>query len=733
MNALVEDKTLTARLVVTSRPLDCLLVFCGLVTAVLIAIGDSTSAVAAFKLVVWLTVPGWAVVRRLPVIDPAARVAWTGVIGASVAALAGLAMAWTGQWHPQPVAVAILVLATAYICFSPGGASPNRDHARWWPGARSRSFSDFVPWLILGLAAFMWVFALTITDTGPLDDLGLLSKFPAVWYVAVSLVFATCVWGVVARQVASTLMMSAAITLLVTILYGSAGLLTNVPRLPWTYKHIAVTDYIGAAGRVDPSLDIYNRWPGFFSASAFLGEVMGHPDALAYAAWAEPGFALVNVLLVLAVVRAISRKPRIYWTTVLVFVLANWVGQNYYSPQAFAYSLHLTICLTALTFLGATPIQPVRAIECWWMRRREQAVEIEKTRFVAGRLAGQVTATVAILVLQGIVAASHQLTPYIAVLGLLPLFGLGFFRPRWIGFALLAIPLIYLIPNWDYVTTTFGLFDGFSFFANATYRTEDQVPLTDVGRLQEAGIMVLSALVGILACLGYIRRFLNGEVRTTLIVSWLAISPLFVLLGQSYGGEGLIRIYLFALPWLAIGVAWFFWSGPIPMRRAPLMATASLAAMAFLFTGTYFQPELERRVSEDEVIAAKWLDAKVRPDDLIIEVNSGFPRFPLKIGPNYPIYETASLADLLKSPRNILSVSAIEKHLANDIPSTAKAYVVFSESQERWAIEKDRLDPAVFPRAERELSQDRVEKVVDEGTVRVYLLLREVESQPAAP
>jgi hypothetical protein len=153
--------------------------------------------------------------------------------------------------------------------------------------------------------------------------------------------------------------------------------------------------------------------------------------------------------------------------------------------------------------------------------------------------------------------------------------------------------------------------------------------------------------------------------------------------------------------------------------------------MALLFTGTYFQPELEHRVSEDEVFAAKWLDARVQRNDLVIEVNSGFPRFPLKIGPNYPLYQTASLAGLLKSSPSVLNTTAIEDYLAVDVDGPANIYVIFSESQERWAVEKERLDPFLLPKAEGELAADDVEKVIDRQTVRVYLL--QAKRQVALP
>lgn len=725
-------RTPVSPVVRASSAYDRLLALCGVLAAGLIMANLSHPALAVFEFAVWMILPGWAVVRWLPVADPFARMVWTGTTSAVLAAVAGLVMAWTGNWHPQPVAAGLLLAASAAVVFTRGRAEFHSAPARWWLSRLTeRSFTGFLPWLILGAATLLWGVALAMTNTGPLDDFGLLTKLPAIWYAAVAIVFGLCIWGLVAKAITPSWIMGSSLTALVIMLYGSASLLSSVPRLAWTYKHIAVTDFISAAGRVDPSLDIYNRWPGFFSASAFLGQAFGYPDALAYASWSETASALVDVFIVVAIARALSINPRVYWTAGLVFALSNWVGQNYYSPQTFAYTLYLTMCLTMLTFLRGSPIKVVGALERWWTRRGRV---VEPSGDPTPRPL-RIAAIIAVLVLQAVIAASHQLTPYLAVLGLLPLFVLGFFRPKWVGPALLGIAIIYLLPNWDYVGNRFGFFNGSDAVANATNRPADAVPSTPPERWQEIGLMVLSALTGILASLGFIRNLLNGQVRTTLLVGWLAIAPGFVLFVQAYGGEAILRVYLFALPWLAIGVGWFFWSGRRVWsgrhanRRRSVPAVISLSAMALLFTFTYLQPELDHRVPEGEVSAAKWLDAHVQPDDLIMGMHPAlWQRFPFAIGANYYSYVAtgmgaASVSDLLGAAPDTFGVAEVKEFVADYSPSTTKTYIIFSDSEEQNAVRLDGLDAAVLPRAEQQLVSGGVEKVLDTGSVRVYRLV----------
>ncbi|WP_427007447.1 hypothetical protein [Pseudarthrobacter sp. H2] len=695
------------------------LTLCGLAAAAFILVDVGGPLVASFKLATWLIVPGWVFLRRLPVANPATRLAGTVVTSGVLAAVFSLLMAWTGLWHPRLVAIATLAAASALIFLTARSAGLASDPARLWINRlRQCSLVDLVPWLILGGALLMWSVALAATDTGQLGDMGLLVAYPATWFIAVGLATALCVWGVVARRVGSTWIMSASITGLVVMLYASASLLTSVPRLPWTYKHIAVTDFVSAAGRVDPSIDIYNRWPGFFSVSAFLGEVIGYRDALAYASWAEIGFALADVLIVVAIARAISTNPRVYWTAALVFTLTNWVGQNYYAPQAFAFTLYLAMCLTALTFLRSTPFKRVR----WSTGVRPRSVAASDD--FPGR-AVRIAAVVAILVLQGVIAATHQLTPYMAVLGLCPLFLFGFFKPRWAGPVLLAIAIGYLLPNWDYVDKSYGLLSGVDFLGNASYRLTTAGTITEAAQWQALAVNVLSALTAVLALAGYVRHFLRGEAQITLLVGWLAAAPLFVLLGQSYGGEGRLRVYLFALPWLSIGVAWLFWSGPLRTRRAVYGAALSLAAMALLFTAVYFQPEAKYRVAEADVIASKWLDARVHNGDLVFQTYAEY--FPLLIGRNYPFYlhagEPYSLQYLLNYGQDRVSPGDVENYIDN-ARSADRKFIVFSDSQQRYAVQEGLLHVSVFPKIENELATSgKAEKIFDNGSARIYQLI----------
>ncbi|MEA5456670.1 hypothetical protein SPF06_18255 [Sinomonas sp. JGH33] len=717
------------------RYLELGLAACGLATAVLILLDIGGVPFAQFKLVVCLAVPGWAAMSRLrPSFDPAARVVWTVAVSTVVYTVVAVTMVWTRFWQPRPAAAVLVLAASAVIVIFPADANSGSRHravAERENGARPRP-NGLLPWLTLGVAAVMWGVGLASTGRGRLDDFGLLTKFPVMWYVAVGLVVGLCVWGVAAPKMFSALFMSVSLTSLVVMLYASATLLAAVPRYPWTYKHIAVTNFITANGSVDPSIDIYNRWPGFFSLSAFLGEVMGYRNALDYAAWAETAFALVDAVLVLAIARTISNRARVYWTAAIVFTVSDWVNQNYYAPQALSYSLYLSMCLLALTFLRGVPVKWMVSFEgrlrslriVKRLKNRPLATLVQKWEQAPSALQG--AAVAGLILFQAVIVVSHQLTPYIAVFALSPLFMLGYLKPKWLGPVLLLEAIAYLIPNVDFIRGKYGLFSGFNIFANTGYKPPDTNTIAQgawvfSGTTLARGAVVLTLLTGVLALAGFVRRLLGGEVRTTVAVAWLAFAPALALLAQSYGGEARFRVYLFALPWLAIGVGWLFWSGPVRSRRMVLGASATLVVMAMLFTVVNFQPEAQNRVSQDDVAASQWLDAHVGPNDTVFDTKHFFP---LLIGPNYPHYVrwggVTSLLDYLTASNGDITVAGLQKY-ANHLRGAKNNYIIISDDLERWAVESNITEARLLPKLEKVLaSGSDAQEVFSNGSVRIY-------------
>ncbi len=199
------------------------------------------------------------------------------------------------------------------------------------------------------------------------------------------------------------------------------------------------------------SVDIYNRWPGFFALAAAFSSLSGASNPVAYAAWAEPFYALVARSSSRRSRIALSRNVRIAGYAALISLLGNWVGQTYYSPQATAYVLALTLLLVLVRTLVTRP--PHRRL-ITVIERLARTPQLEPAR--AEPLAGAVASVAIVIGLDAAIVATHQLTPYVLLLQVGALVLIGVVRPRWLLAAMALLTVGYLLPNLGSSHTTTG-------------------------------------------------------------------------------------------------------------------------------------------------------------------------------------------------------------------------------------------------------------------------------------
>ena len=127
------------------------------------------------------------------------------------------------------------------------------------------------------------------------------------------------------------------------MLYATAPAVEAIPRYTYTYKHIAHhAVHRALRQRRQGRSTSTTAGPASSRCPRWFSQVSGLPDPTSYAAWAE------LVLL---------RRRRASWcgppsrpspgrcaspgSATLLFICSNWIGQDYYSPQAFGYLMML--------------------------------------------------------------------------------------------------------------------------------------------------------------------------------------------------------------------------------------------------------------------------------------------------------------------------------------------------------------------------------------------------------
>jgi hypothetical protein len=473
---------------------------------------------------------------------------------------------------------------------------------------------------VAGLAC--WAYSIATLRLDSLGLYGLLATVDAWFYVGLALLLGGFAVEL-ARKGRALWILVLYVLAIVVVIHATVPILFHVPEYAWVYKHIGVAQSLKLNGRVTLPHEIYQAWPAFFSAVAGISSLSG-AGPLSFAAWAPLFFELANCLVLLAIFRSMTRDSRVPILAVLLFqCFISWVGQDYLSPQAFAYLLWLGLVLVVLHWLsGWTPHGPPHGR---LDRLRGHLLRGFEYR-PAPRPALRITAAMATIAVFFVIVSSHQLTPYIGLAGLAGLAALGLLRPRWLLPVLAGIAIGFLLPRYHIVSSQYGgLFSGFNVVENAS----GSVKLTgSAAQAFTARVVHVLALAMWLTALALVARSMRSPGRVA-IPAVLGFSPFVILLFQSYGGEAIYRVFLFSAPWCAYLIATAIielrWSR---LRSAAILLVPTAALLAGL-QGLY-GPVVVDTFSQAELTASQWLYGHTpRNATLALAVE------------NFPVLETA--------------------------------------------------------------------------------------------
>lgn len=470
------------------------------------------------------------------------------------------------------------------------------------------------PGVVIGLALAVGVVALVRTSEDDIGEYGLIQALSFPYFVAVAAIIFVMV-GLLRRAAPAIGSLSLGVVALVVLVDGAASIVESEPRFPVAWLHAAFVESIMSLGETSPGMDARFSWPGFFSGAAALTGMTGLESPTAWLRWAPVILTLCYLPPLLAIGRATLSGWRGPWVGLIVFVMVNWVGQDYFAPQTVAYVLYLTFAALALTWL--------RRCEPGWMNRQVHS-RLDKAQ---GRVAGWVrtvaTATgkdrepeeqptemsfrIGVVILLAMISmamvSSHQLTPVVltVVLGLLAISGR--FRPWplaiFTGVALLGWLSYVAEPFWSgHLDDIFGSFGKLGSVIGAG--VEDRVVGSPAHLLVVKVRMIFALAVWALAALGIIRLWRSRRTISLPLVALLA-APGFVLVAQEYGGEGVLRVFYYSLPGAVMLVAALVVPGPrLPSIRvlAAFGAVVLISFPAFL-VAKWGNEEFERVTLSD--------------------------------------------------------------------------------------------------------------------------------------
>ena len=396
------------------------------------------------------------------------------------------------------------------------------------------------------LASFgLWAVGVSQTDAGPVTPYGLLAKLSPAFYCGIALlVLSTAIE--LARERPSRRRMSLHVIVLTIMLYGTAPLVYAQARYAWLYKTIGVVQYINSQGHLNHNIDIYQNWPGFFALAAWFDKVAGVQSPIIYAKWAQLAFELAALPLLYLCYSALSLSERQRWVALLLYCGSNWIGQDYFSPQAMGtlFCLGIMAILLRWLYLGNSEGMP-RLNPVFHSGFFDQA-----RNYASSATSETTVAFSALLVgIYFVLTFTHELSPYILAIQLGGLATARLLRQRWLPILLAAIAIGYMLPRFSYINAHYGLLNSVGNFFSNVAGPQHTGSTAKTEQLIQHCSELLSFIIWGLAIVGAWTRRRSG--RTVLALVILAFSPILILALQAYGQEGILRVYLFSLPWAA--------------------------------------------------------------------------------------------------------------------------------------------------------------------------------------
>ncbi|MFJ4647477.1 glycosyltransferase [Streptomyces bobili] len=404
----------------------------------------------------------------------------------------------------------------------------------WWHAA-----SHPAPALLVALA--LWGWAMTHTDVSDLDDFGLVTALHPTFWAGLALL-TVGFWVTLRGPRRHPAWAPAYVVGLLVMERATQAVLYPTPLYAWAWKHDAVVDHLLTAGRLENAdaigdMAVYDQWPGFFAAQAALVRLLGVDSAAQFMAWWPLVCGLMLLLPLLLLYRTFTEDRRLIWTGVWIFCVANWVGQDYFSPQSVAFALHLGVLAVVLRRYGRPGQSAVRQRQAVW--------------------------TVLLTVLVVAVVISHQLTPGMLIVSLAALFLTRRYRDKvplvttvviFLAWCLTAALPFLSAALPDMIRSIGDIGGNVSTGYGATPTGTGAVTTSWVARLLSASVLLL-AVVGVLR-----QPVLRHRAMPLLLI---AAAPLPMLGASSYGSEMIFRVLMFMLP----GAAFFAAAALLPQVR----------------------------------------------------------------------------------------------------------------------------------------------------------------------
>jgi hypothetical protein len=470
------------------------------------------------------------------------------------------------------------------------------------------------------VAIGLWLWAASETVPTNAGAAGLIQALPPTWWAgaaALSLAFVLALEGSSRRA-----LLFAQPVLLIVMLYATPSLVEAYARNPVGYVHVGLVDHVVQTGKLLQGYDARFEWPGAIALGSALTSLTGVASATAFLKWSPPFFALLWSLPTYSIARSLFEDRRVAAVAVWLAACINWVGQEYWSPQAVSFFLLLTFIAAVLRWAPVLPAG-ARSLTALFGRSRAQ----RETAAWALPPGATPTVIASLVAITAAVAVSHQLTPFVLVIMTAVLVVVG---RRDLG----VLPLVLAI-----IAVGWFSWGATSYWDNSTNHTFLTGHVGQVSTIIGEGVTDRAGRGSGLRTFVLIGRILFSGIvwAAALLVAWrgrrslstrtlglLMIAPMPLVALQSYGGELVLRLFLFSAPFAAALLA----RAAIDMGVRPRRLLASVVALVLLiatFVVCRYGNEQFEQVYPEDIAAARFVNENALPGTVLVVANPFTP------------------------------------------------------------------------------------------------------------
>ena len=546
--------------------------------------------------------------------------------------------------------------------------------------------------LVVGWMAV--VTGLLQTDAGSLTEIGLVSAIPVHGIQGFFLIALVAIVAIFTSDYSEPLA-AASVASLVSVISAAPAIVYDTTRFSWAFKHVGIVDYLDRTGGVEPTIDIlpvYHNWPGFFTGAGSLTRWLGFEDAIGVAAWAPVVLNLITLASLVFLFGSLTQSRRTIWLASLLFFVTNWIGQDYFSPQAVGYILYLNVIAIVLRFYRRSSYE-----------RPPFAIQFITTMMVFT------------------IVISHQLTPLVLLVALVGLLVVRQTTGAWLPLVGGGL-LIFWLGTWARGFVRENIQEELSAFGsplgNAAESLSKAIVRSDAQEWVALSGRMLMLIVGLIAVIGLWFRYTKGENYQAPLA--LLAAPMVMLIMQ-FGGEILFRVALFMLPMLCLLAAEAIRSAGSLLKQGTI---AAVVVVLFIpaFGLASFGKDSFFSFSANELEVAAELMATAPDNSLLIEGSRNYPSQFLEYEKfTYVPIERESAATQLQLAAN----PADELYRWMDRTDFAASYLLLTDSQHRLGQALGTLPPDFVQDVEAALrDDDRFEVLIDGTDAVVFVVAR---------